>query len=63
MKTIQTYANKEKRAVTIKTSRYMIRLISPSGRAQMLTAEIIRRLKAALPTIVEGPNSPAKKSP
>mmetsp|Transcript_30969 Transcript_30969/g.82274 ORF Transcript_30969/g.82274 Transcript_30969/m.82274 type:complete len:237 (+) Transcript_30969:2169-2879(+) len=61
MKTSQTYAKMEKEAVTTNTGTSLILLTSPSGMAPMHTAIITNRLKAALPTMVDGPKSPLKK--
>ena len=46
----------ENSAVTMKTGKFLILLISPSGTPAIQTAEIARRLKDAEPTIVLGPN-------
>merc|ERR1719272_220695 len=56
----QTYAKIDKEPVTAKTASPSIFRISGEGIATTHTAVITSRLKAALPTIVEGPNSPAK---
>uniref|UniRef100_A0A1I8IA52 Mlh1_C domain-containing protein n=1 Tax=Macrostomum lignano TaxID=282301 RepID=A0A1I8IA52_9PLAT len=53
-------ANSEKVAVTQNTMNCLIRLPS-SLTEQMHTAVMINRLKAALPTMVPGPSSPASK--
>mmetsp|Transcript_102799 Transcript_102799/g.209504 ORF Transcript_102799/g.209504 Transcript_102799/m.209504 type:complete len:306 (+) Transcript_102799:830-1747(+) len=56
--TSQRYATMEKTAVTTKTPNSLIFRLSPSGIATMHAAMITWRLKAAEPTIVEGPRSP-----
>mmetsp|Transcript_99088 Transcript_99088/g.284722 ORF Transcript_99088/g.284722 Transcript_99088/m.284722 type:complete len:307 (+) Transcript_99088:1867-2787(+) len=57
--TSQMYANKENTAVTAYTGNSLIFRTSPSGIEAMQTPMMMSRLKAALPTIVEGPKSPA----
>mmetsp|Transcript_84906 Transcript_84906/g.259243 ORF Transcript_84906/g.259243 Transcript_84906/m.259243 type:complete len:270 (-) Transcript_84906:232-1041(-) len=54
----QMYAKIEKTAVTTYTGSSLILRTSPSGIATTHTAMIENRLKAALPTMVEGPRSP-----
>mmetsp|Transcript_101967 Transcript_101967/g.255539 ORF Transcript_101967/g.255539 Transcript_101967/m.255539 type:complete len:237 (+) Transcript_101967:1963-2673(+) len=53
----QTYAKTEKKAVMPKTPRSLILRYSPAGIETTHTAVMQRRLKAALPTMVEGPSS------
>eukprot|EP00438_Fugacium_kawagutii_P000369 Skav230986 [mRNA] locus=scaffold629:102284:110161:- [translate_table: standard] len=51
----------EKLAVTAKTGTSLINRTSGEGMATTQTAEITSKLKAALPTMVEGPKAPLKK--
>lgn len=53
-----TYAQIEKNAVVRKTGICAIERDSPGGRQTMHTAEMTIKLKAAEPTMVEGPSSP-----
>mmetsp|Transcript_23624 Transcript_23624/g.65701 ORF Transcript_23624/g.65701 Transcript_23624/m.65701 type:complete len:222 (-) Transcript_23624:2-667(-) len=62
IKNNQMYAKMEKNAVTPNTLVPLIFRVSPLGMAATQTALIQRRLKAALPTMVDGPRSPLKKS-
>mmetsp|Transcript_5465 Transcript_5465/g.15225 ORF Transcript_5465/g.15225 Transcript_5465/m.15225 type:complete len:258 (+) Transcript_5465:1398-2171(+) len=55
---IHTYTSTDQMAVTTKTVMSEIALTSFPGKDTIQTAEIIRRLKAAEPTMVEGPSSP-----
>jgi hypothetical protein len=56
------YAKMEKDAVMLYTCKPSILRCSPLGMQLTQTAEMQSKLKAALPTIVEGPNSPLKNS-
>ena len=58
----QTYAKIEKKPVILKTPMSAILRVSPSGSAVTHTAMMMKRLKAAEPTMVDGPRSPEKKS-
>ena len=49
------------KAVTAKTLTLAMRRVSPVGMAVMQMAEMTSRLKAADPTMVPGPSSPASK--
>ena len=55
---IQTYAKTLEIVVTMKTPTSSIFFIDPVGTAIIDTPEIMSKLNAALPTIVEGPSSP-----
>merc|ERR1719341_1689611 len=55
------WANTDQVAVTRKTRRCLIFLTSSSGMTYMQRPMIMKRLKAADPTIVPGPRSPALK--
>merc|ERR1719411_2173232 len=55
-------ANTDQVAVTRKTRRCLIFLTSSSGMTYMQRPMIMKRLKAAEPTMVPGPRSPALKS-
>lgn len=57
----QTYAQIQLKVVKPNTLILDIFRISPSGIEYMHIADITKRLKAADPTIVPGPNSPASK--
>ena len=48
-------------AVIANTNRPRIFRVSPLGRQETITADIIKRLKAADPTMVLGPREPASK--
>merc|ERR1719220_730714 len=54
-------ANTDQVAVTRKTRRCLIFLTSSSGMTYMQRPMIMKRLKAAEPTMVPGPRSPALK--
>ena len=55
---IQTYANKELILVIVKTPKSATFLKSGLATAAIETPEITRKLNAADPTIVDGPNRP-----
>ena len=54
----QRYASTDEAAVRKKTVRCLMYRPSPSGMATTHTAEMTIRLKAAEPTMVDGPSSP-----
>mmetsp|Transcript_38118 Transcript_38118/g.85921 ORF Transcript_38118/g.85921 Transcript_38118/m.85921 type:complete len:221 (-) Transcript_38118:117-779(-) len=58
MNNSQRYAKTEKEAVTANTPRSLMRRTCPSGIDTTHTAMMTSRLKAALPTIVDGPKEP-----
>merc|ERR1719412_3480148 len=58
----QTYANTDQVAVMQNTRRCLIFLTSSSGMTYMQRPMIMNKLKAADPTMVPGPRSPALKS-
>mmetsp|Transcript_63717 Transcript_63717/g.166821 ORF Transcript_63717/g.166821 Transcript_63717/m.166821 type:complete len:219 (+) Transcript_63717:1576-2232(+) len=62
MTSSQTYAKMDQTAVQTKTEYPLILLCSSAGTETMHTATIIKRLKAALPTIVAGPRGWTWKS-
>mmetsp|Transcript_61916 Transcript_61916/g.175832 ORF Transcript_61916/g.175832 Transcript_61916/m.175832 type:complete len:374 (-) Transcript_61916:1129-2250(-) len=59
----QKYAKRANTLVTAKTAGCSIIRVCPGSSAQMQTAEMTKRLNAALPTIVDVPSLPISKPP